>query len=180
MAASARIDLDRFRLRRFVEQLIALGEVEIHEKPIALAEISGVIEASPKASLFKNAGPEHFEIVGAVGGSRRRMAAALGLPDERGLAHEYAPRVKNRQTVIGIPRGEAPAQEVVITGDAIDLSRLPFHMQHQYDGAPYISSAIDYSVDPVTGHRNVGCRRLMLRSRTTMRSNLAQASDLKR
>src|SRR5215475_14849950 len=117
MAASARIDLDRFRLRRFVEQLIALGEVEIHEKPIALAEISGVIEGSPKASLFKDAGPEHFEIVGAVGGSRRRLAAAFGCDDERGLAHEYARRLKNPQGVIEISRGEAPVQEVVVTGD---------------------------------------------------------------
>ena len=36
-------------------------------------------------------------------------------------------------------------------------------MQHDYDGAPYLSSAIDYAVDPKTGRRNVGCRRLMLR-----------------
>jgi 2,5-furandicarboxylate decarboxylase 1 len=180
MASRARIDLDQFRLRRFVEHLIDLGEVEIHDRPVALSDISGFIEASPKATLFKDAGPEHFEIVGAVGGSRRRYAAALGLSDERALAHEYARRLKNPQTVVEIPRGEAPVQEVVVTGDAVDLTRLPFHVQHQYDGAPYISSAIDYSVDPVSGRRNVGCRRLMLRSRTTMRSNLTQVSDLKR
>jgi 3-polyprenyl-4-hydroxybenzoate decarboxylase len=52
-------------------------------------------------------------------------------------------------------------------------------MQHHHDGAPYLSSAIDYSVDPTTGRRNVGCRRLMLRGRREMRSNLTQPSDLK-
>ncbi len=93
---------------------------------------------------------------------------------------EYARRMQNPQKAFEIPQGDAPVQQVVLTGDAIDLTRLPFHVQHQYDGAPYISSAIDYSVDPVTGKRNVGCRRLMLRSRTTMRSNLTQMSDLKR
>src|SRR5687767_6524288 len=73
----AGIDFEKFRLRRFVDHLISIGEVDIHDRPIALADISAVIEASPKATLFKNAGPERFEIVGAVGGSRRRHAAAF-------------------------------------------------------------------------------------------------------
>jgi len=178
MTAVPRVDLDRFRLRRFVDQLQDLGEVETHAEPVDLADISAIIEASPKATLFKNAG--RFEIVGAVGGSRRRMAAAFGLSDVRALAAEYSRRMQSPQRAFEIPQGEAPVQQVVLTGDAIDLMRLPFHVQHQYDGAPYISSAIDYSVDPVTGRRNVGCRRLMLRSRTTMRSNLTQTSDLRR
>src|SRR5215831_13976318 len=180
MAAVPRADLDQFRLRHFVDHLQELGEVETHAEPLDLADISGLIEASPKATLFKSVGPERFEIVGAVGGSRRRLAAAFGPTDVRALAAEYARRMQNPQKVFEIPQGQAPVQQVVLTGDAIDLTRLPFHVQHQYDGAPYISSAIDYSVDPVTGHRNVGCRRLMLRSRTTMRSNLTQMSDLKR
>jgi len=180
MTSSARVDLDAFRLRRFVDHLEKLGEVETHCEPVALADISAIIEASPKATLFKNAGPERFEIAGAVGGSRRRYAAAFGLADERALAGEFARRMQSPQRVIEIAQGEAPVQQVVVTGDAIDLTRLPFHVQHQYDGAPYISSAIDYAVDPASGKRNVGCRRLMLRSRTTMRSNLTQMSDLKR
>ena len=59
----------------------------------------------------------------------------------------------NPQPVVEIARGEAPVQEVVFTGEAIDLARLPFHMQHQYDGAPYLSSAIDYAVDPARSSR---------------------------
>src|SRR5262245_34171216 len=180
MTSSACVDLDAFRLRRFVDHLEKLGEVETHPEPVALADISALIEASPKATLFTNAGPERFEIVGGVGGSRRRYAAAFGLADERTLAEEFARRMRSPQKAVEIPQGEAPVQQVVITGAAIDLTKLPFHMQHQYDGAPYISSAIDYAVDPVSGKRNVGCRRLMLRSRTTMRSNLTQMSDLKR
>ena len=178
MTAVPRVDLDRFRLRRFVDHLQDLGEVETHAEPVDLADISAIIEASPKATLFKNAG--RFEIVGAVGGSRRRLAVAFGLSDVRALAVEYGRRMQSAQQAFEIPQGDAPVQQVVLTGDAIDLMRLPFHVQHQYDGAPYISSAIDYSVDPVTGRRNVGCRRLMLRSRTTMRSNLTQTSDLRR
>src|SRR5262245_1137502 len=179
MASSVRVDLDRFRLRRFVDRLLELGEVETHDEPVALSDISAIIEASPKATLFKNAGPEQFEIVGAVGGSRRRYAAAFGTSDERALAGEFARRMRQPKPAFEVSQGEAPVQQVVLTEDAIDLTRLPFHVQHQYDGAPYISSAIDYTVDPVTARRNVGCRRLMLRSRTTMRSTLTQTSALR-
>ena len=60
----------------------------------------------------------------------------------------------------------------------VDLTTLPFHLQHEFDGGVYLSSAIDFTVDPATGKRNVGCRRLMLRGRREMRSNLTDASDL--
>src|SRR6476619_2394714 len=135
MAAGADIDFERFRLRRFVEHLIELGEVEVHGEPVALADISGIIEASPKAVLFKDVGPEHFEIVGGAGGSRRRYAAAFGSADGRELALEYARRLKTPQGPVEVTQAEAPVQEVVLTGDAIDLTRLPFHVQHQFDGA---------------------------------------------
>ena len=43
------VDLDKFRLRSFVEKLIAIGEMEVHEQPVSLADLSAVIESSPKA-----------------------------------------------------------------------------------------------------------------------------------
>jgi 2,5-furandicarboxylate decarboxylase 1 len=171
-------DLDKFRLRRFVERLIELGEVVIHRDPITLAGLSAAIASTPKAVLFKDVGPDHLEMVAAVSGSRRRLAAAFGV-DERQVAHEYMRRLGNAQPVIEVPSEQAPVHQVVQTGDAVDLAKLPFHLQHEYDGGVYISAGIDYAVDPATGKRNVGCRRLMLRSRDTMRANLTDASDLK-
>ena len=172
------VDLDKFRLRSFVEKLIAIGEMEVHEQPVSLADLSAVIESSPKAKCFKRVGVEQYEMVAAVSGSRRRLAAAFGT-DERNVIHEYMRRMNDPQPVVEVPSSDAPVHQVVVTGDAIDLSKLPFHLQHELDGAPYISSAIDYSVDPATGRSNVGCRRLMFRDRRTMRANLSQPSDLK-
>jgi 2,5-furandicarboxylate decarboxylase 1 len=169
---------DKFRLRSFVEHLREIGELVVHEEPIALAEISAAVAATPKAVLFKDVGTEHYEIVAAVSGSRRRLAAAFGV-DERQVAHEYMRRLGNPQPVIEVQSRDAPVHQVVQIGDDVDLTRLPFHLQHEYDGGVYISAAIDYAVDPATGKRNVGCRRLMLRGRREMRSNLTDASDLK-
>jgi UbiD family decarboxylase len=174
----ARVDLDKFRLRHFVERLAEVGEVEVHEAPVALGDLSAVIDASPKAAHFKRVGADGFEMIAAVSGSRKRLAAALGVP-ERDIAHEFMRRIGKPQPVIEVPSHEAPVHQVIRRGADIDLSRLPFHVQHEYDGGAYISSAIDFTTDPATGKTNVGCRRLMLRSRDTMRSNLTDASDLK-
>jgi 2,5-furandicarboxylate decarboxylase 1 len=172
------LDLERFRLRRLVGQLTQLGEVEVHDEPVALADLSSIIEASGKAVLFRKAGPEQLELVAGVMGSRRRLAIALGT-EEKDSLREYEHRMANPQTHFEVPSSDAPVHRVVLTGDDIDLTKLPFHLQHDLDGGPYISSAIDFSVDPATGKHNVGCRRLMLRDRKHLRTNLTSPSDLK-
>ncbi len=171
-------DYDKFRLRRFVDKLVSIGEVEVHDEPVALADMSAIIEATPKATLFRNAGPQHLEIAGAVVGSRRRFAAAFGV-DERAITGEVMRRLGTPQLAVEVPSGEAPVHQVVVSGDAVDLAKLPFHLQHALDGGCYISSGLDFAIDPVTGARNVGCRRLMLRGRREMRTNLTDNSDLK-
>jgi UbiD family decarboxylase len=177
--SAASIDCESFRLRRFVERLDALGELETHDEPVALAGLSALIEATPKATLFKQAGPERFEMVASVLGSRNRVAAAFGVAPHA-VPRDYMRRMAQPQKVVEVASQDAPVHQVIRTGDAIDLSSLPFHLQHEFDGGTYISAAIDYTVDPATGKTNVGCRRLMLRDRTTLRSNLTAESDLKR
>jgi len=176
--SAADIDFEKFRLRRFVERLVALGEVDVHEEPVSLLEISAIIEGSPRASLFRKAGPERLEIVGAVSGSRSRLAAAFGV-DARDVAREYMRRMNNPQPMIEVASSDAPVHQRVIAGDDVDLTSLPFHLQHEFDGGAYLTSGIDYTIDPATGKPNVGCRRLMLRSRTTMQANLTQPSDMR-
>lgn len=171
-------DLERFRLRRHVERLTELGEVEVHDEPVALADLSSVIESSDKAVLVRKAGPEQVELVAGVMGSRRRLAIALGV-EEADSVREYERRLATPQKHFEVPSSDAPVHEVVLTGDDVDLTKLPFYLQHDLDGGPYISSAIDFSVDPASGRHNVGCRRLMLRGRKRMTTNLTAPSDLK-
>ena len=177
-SASGAAAFDKFRLRAFVNRLIQLDEVVVHKDPIPMGELSVAIAATPKAVLFENAGPEHYEIIAAVCGNRRRLAAAFGV-DERQVAHEYMRRLANPQSVTEISSRNAPVHQVVRTGEDVDLTNLPFYFQHEYDGGVYISAGIDFAVDPATGKRNVGCRRLMLRGRRELRSNLTNTSDLK-
>ncbi|HVA14892.1 MAG TPA: UbiD family decarboxylase, partial [Stellaceae bacterium] len=170
-------DRDRFGLRRFLEALVAAGECEIREQPIELADVAAELE-SDKAIWFKAAGPERAELVGNVVGSRARLALAFGVkPSE--LMAEVVRRLKNKPELIEVARADAPVQEVVQTGDDVDLTALPVHLSHGLDGAPYISASVDYVRDTVTGLTNVGVRRLMLRGKSETGVDLVSPSDLR-
>jgi 2,5-furandicarboxylate decarboxylase 1 len=172
------IDTDKYRLRSFVEKLNDLNEVDIHSEPVPLAAVSSILEATTKAVWFKNAGAEHVELVGKVMGNRRRLAAAFNTT-ETDLVDIFQSRLNNPQPIVEVDSSEAPVQAVIIRGDEVDLTRLPFHPQHQFDGGTYISSGIDFSVDPETGRTNVGCRRLSLRNRREAGTNVTAPSDLR-
>ncbi len=174
----AAVDTDRFRLRRFVDRLVQIGECEIHDQPIDLVDVAGVLEGNPRATLFKAAGPEKAELIGNVMGSRKRLALALDT-DEAGLLPELMKRLANPQKPIKVAGKDAPVQEVVLKGEDADLCALPVHLQHGEDGAPYISASIDFAQFPATGHTNVGCRRIMLRGPRTAGVDMIAPSDLR-
>jgi len=115
------IDLDKYRLRRFVRRLIDMGEVEIHDEPVPLTGLSAIIESTDKALLFTKAGPERLEIAAKTAGNRRRLAAAFETTKED-LYDEYFRRLGNLQPLVEVPSDEAPVHAIKITGEEVDLS----------------------------------------------------------
>ena len=172
-------DFEKFRLRRFVDRLIDIGEVEIRERPTSLTDLSTIIESTPKAVLFKSAGPERVELIAKAAASRERLIAALDTTADK-VYDAYLGRLANPRKIVEVPSDEAPVHAVKVTGEAVDLTKLPFHPQHEFDGSCYISSGIDYVKDPITGRSNVGSRRLSLRNRRQAGTNVTAPSDLKR
>lgn len=178
MSAST-FDYDKFRLRNFVDKLIAAGEVAVHEEPVALSDVAGHLNGNQKAVLFRKAGPERAELVGGVLGSRRRAALAFGIENEREVFREVLRRLERPQPVIEVPSADAPVHQEVLTGEDADFTRLPVHVQHEFDGGPYISAGIDCIRNQETGLTNIGFRRLMLRGRREAGTNLYAPSDLR-
>src|SRR5262245_618479 len=141
------IDFEKFRLRNFVERLAKMGEVQVFQDPVALCDLAALIESTPKTTWFTDVGPEHFEMVAGVSSSRKRLAEAFGVP-EREVVHEYMRRLAKPQKPVFVSSKEAPVHQKILTGDDVDLSKLPFYLQHEFDGATYISSGMDFAVDP--------------------------------
>jgi 2,5-furandicarboxylate decarboxylase 1 len=169
-------ETDRFRLRRFVNELAA-NELERRDEPVDLADIAKILDGNPRAVLLA-AGPERQELVGNVMASKAHLARAFAVAPER-LAAEVTRRLAGKPRLIELAREAAPVQQMVETGAAADLTALPVHLQHGLDGAPYISAAIDYVLDSKTGWTNVGIRRLMLRGRREAGIDLVAPSDLR-
>jgi UbiD family decarboxylase len=170
------IDFERFRLRRFVEELRQAGELEVHSGSVELADVARALEGNAKAVLFERAGKEGAALAGNVMGARSRLALAFGVVPDKLLA-EVMRRLRSTPQIVEVPREAAPAQEVVI--EEPDLTALPVHLQHGMDGGPYISASIDFAVDPSSGWTNVGVRRLMLRGRREAGVDLNSPSDLR-
>jgi 2,5-furandicarboxylate decarboxylase 1 len=170
-------DFDRFRLRHFVDGLPA-DELAVVAGPTDLADVAATLEGNPKAVLFRAVGPERQELIGNVTGSRARIARALGVAPNALLA-ELLRRLRNKPDLVEVSRTEAPVQEIVLTGSDADFTALPVHLGHGADGGPYISSSIDFVVDPKSGWTNVGVRRLMLRGRQEAGIDLVSPSDLR-
>lgn len=171
-------EADKFRLRHFVERMIEAGEVEIIEDPLELADLTAHMDGNPKAVLFRSAGRERAEIIGNLCASRKRMAAAFDV-DEAGLLHEVLRRLATPQDTEEVARDDAPVQEIVWTGDEADFTRLPVPFQHDRDGGPYLSSTLDFAINPESGMTNLGCRRMMLRGRREAGVDLNAPSDLR-
>jgi len=171
------LDFDRFRLRAFLESL-GPDELEVRDAPIDLADVARALDANPRATLFRAAGPERQELVGNVLASRSRLAKAFGVAPDKLLA-EIQRRLRQAPVSVEVERADAPVQQVVLTGDDADFTRLPIHFQHGIDGGPYISAGIDYVIDPRNGLTNVGVRRLMLRGRRECGVDLVSPSDLR-
>lgn len=176
-ALDADIDLDRFRLRSFVETLDT-DSLERRSEMVPLGSVAAMLEGNPRAVLFEAAGPERSSLVGNVLGSRERIARAFGV-GRRQLLPEILRRLRNEPRLVELPSNRAPVHEVIRTGRDADLTTLPIHLQHGHDGGPYISAAMDFSIDPALGTTNVGIRRLMLRGRYETGIDLVAVSDLR-
>lgn len=98
-------------------------------------------------------GASAFQLLSNVYASRERCARALGLPAEQSgmpLSLEYARRLEAPIGPVRISAAEAPVKEVVVRGNACDLSQLPIVRHHEMDPAPYID------MTPVMKHPEEG------------------------
>lgn len=127
------------------------------------------------AVMFKNVDGNRIPVLTNLFRTRKRMAIGLGC-SERDLNRVYQTRERNyiKPTLLA----EGPIQEIVLTGDDIDLSILPVVTHNTEDGGPYITAAIGTTVDPGTGIRNAGIYRLQILGKNWTGIHLAESSQI--
>src|SRR3954467_14268799 len=170
-------------LEREGELVRISAEVDPH---LEITEIvDRVVKSGGPALLFENPRSQHPLLINQFG-TERRMCLALGVGslDEAGRKlgdvlemqppQGLAEKVKGLRKLKSIADSQpkrvrsGPAQEVVLTGDDVDLGALPIQTCWPGDAAPFITLPAVITKDPREGTRNVGMYRLqVLDKRTT-------------
>jgi 2,5-furandicarboxylate decarboxylase 1 len=98
-------------------------------------------------------------VVNNLTASRELTARALGVADHRRCAEVFARRSAQAVPPRIVERAEAPVQQVILEGEAADLTRLPVLTQHELEPGPYLTAAHATTFDPDTGTDNTAIQR---------------------
>jgi len=147
--------------------------------------VDRVVKSGGPALLFEHPKSEHPLLINQFGTERRmclafgvdslddlgrRLGDVLEMQPPQGLAEKVRGLKKLKSIADSQPKSvrSGSAQEVVLTGDEVDLRRLPVQTCWPGDAGPFITLPAVITKDPRTGARNVGMYRLqVLDERTT-------------
>src|ERR687893_1099283 len=170
-------------LREWIALLEAEGElVRVAAEVDPDLEITEIVDRTVKAGgpalLFERPrGADHPLLINQFGTERRmclgfgvdrldelgeRVADVLELQPPQGLMDKVRGLQKLKSIADAGPRSvrSGPCQEVVLTGDDVDLDRLPIQRCWPGDPAPFITLPAVITRDPRDGTRNVGMYRM--------------------
>ena len=154
------------------------AEVDPH---LEITEINDrTVRSGGPALLFENVkGSEHPLLINQFGTERRmclafdaasldevgaRMGDVLEMQPPQGLVEKVKSLAKLKSIADSMPKSirSGRAQEVVVTGDDVDLGRLPIQTCWPEDAAPFITLPAVITRDPRDGTRNVGMYRMQV------------------
>jgi 2,5-furandicarboxylate decarboxylase 1 len=123
------------------------------------------------AILFERPGDQDWPVLaGAVGSS---TLAALALDCEVPSITEVMGRALDPTAAVRpLPAEEAVWKENVITGDELDVKRLPIPIHGLHDGGPFITGGITITKDPISERGNLSYNRMQVLGPRTLGFNV--------
>lgn len=163
MAHDLRTYLDALRASHPEQIKVVTAEVN---PEFEVAAIIDRIENDPRypgfpAVFFTNVGGSTIPLLINLHATYERLALSIGT-DVHGMVPEYARREAAAIPTTLVSADSAPVQEVVLTGDDIDVGRLPLLVHQELDAGRYITSAATICRDPESGRLNAGIFRHQL------------------
>ncbi len=176
-------------LKQFIDLLEKEGELvrikEYVNPHLEISEITDRISKTPgggMALLFENTGYQ-FPVLMNAYGSEKRMCLALGVSQLDDVAKEIeslfqllaSPKEniidklkllpKLGQFASWMPKvrsGKGECQEIILTGEEADITKLPVITCWPKDGGPFVTLPIIHTKDPTNNSRNVGMYRMQV------------------
>lgn len=170
-------------LRGFLEQLKREEELMRVRREVAPGEeLVSVVKAlepyGAPAVMFESVRGTEWPVLMGTFGTRGRLARAFGVPKTELLEHVL--RLQRSALPEPVRVDAAPSQEVVVRGDDVDLSALPFATHSRSDAGAYITAGVVLAREPRTGKLNTGMYRMMVTGDRTITVNAAPDHDLGR
>jgi 4-hydroxy-3-polyprenylbenzoate decarboxylase/2,5-furandicarboxylate decarboxylase 1 len=164
--------------RNFLMVLEQSGELVRIKEPIKIEYEVGALcrqlsDSTGPAVLLENIGDTGIPLAANIFGTRARLARGLGVSEAELLQH-VAERLKSRVSVTPCKNGAARCQEIVITGDEVDVTKIPFPLWNLGDGGRYITAGLVIARHPEFGW-NVAYHRCQLFGQREL--GIATASD---
>ena len=179
-------------IRQFIEFLDERGDLKritaMVDSDLEITEITDrTIKSGGPALLFENVAGSDAPVAINLMGTHQRTAWALGVENIDdltsrvrkllGLAQGPPSGLMGKARALGdlvsVARSQpkivrrAPCQDVVVTGDDVDLNILPALKCWPDDAGRYITLPLVVSRDPESGRRNVGIYRMQIFDRNT-------------
>ena len=164
-------------LRDFVAKLKAAGELVEVTQPVDVRHIATLVDQSDKALLFTNPIGYKMPVLSGITRSMKRAFMSMGCDSyreietmlTRGVANPIAPsRVNTSKT-----------EEIVMTGDEVNLFDLPVPLFSVHDGGPMITAGIVMAKDPEYGIVNCGCYRFMVKEKNLTGIDIVTPNNLR-
>jgi len=163
-------------MREFIKKLEDEGElIRVKAEVDWDQELSAIFVRACKeknrAILFEKVKGSEFPCLIGQLTSQKRIELALE-KDGKQLDDEI-------ENLLNIPRNDFPpkivksgsCQEIVLTGNDVDILKFPIPKFAPKEGGRYITAGVSISKDPETGARNAGIYRMMVRGKNEINVN---------
>ena len=148
--------------RQFLDRLRQNDElVDLHQ-PVDIRHIATLVDQAKTALYFHKVISYDMPVVSGIIRSRERAIMSLGCETYREIEDKLTQAIAKPippKYVQG-----SPTREVVLTGDDVDLYKLPIPMSSIYDGGPMITAGVVIARDPELG-MNSGMYRFIVKEK---------------
>ncbi len=164
--------IDDQSMRGFLDRLERRGELVRFEKPVDPETNMAAVEWKTydqlgKGSLFTNIkGHPGWQACSQVLADRGKWAIALSLTEDEFLP-ALGRKLGNPIEAVVVDGKDAPAREVIKTGEEVSLHDLPAMFTSEHDGGRFIASGMVIVKDPETGIRNMSIHRQQILGKDT-------------
>src|SRR5882672_5378810 len=148
--------------RQFLDRLRQAGElVDLHQ-PVDIRHIATLVDQAKTALFFHKV--IGYDVPVESGIIRTRERAILGMGCDTYQEIEEKLKAAIDRPIPPRHVKTSPTREVTLTGDEVDLYRLPIPMSSIYDGGPMITAGVVITRDPELG-MNSGIYRFIVKEK---------------